>query len=222
WTPSASGSFPVTVIVTDNGAPPLNDTEAITITVSPPGNTAPVLAPIGNKTVNELALLSFTATATDADIPAQTLTFSLGAGAPAGATINGSTGAFSWTPGSAGSFPVTVIVADNGTPSLNDTETITIDVAGVNGPPVLAAIGNKTVNESSLLSFTATATDPDLDALTFTLDAGAPTGAAITAGGAFTWTPTEAQGPGTYPITIRVSDGSLDDSETIQVTVNEV
>ena len=42
---------------------------------------APVLAAIGNKTVNEGSLLTFTATATDADLPANTLTFSLDAGA---------------------------------------------------------------------------------------------------------------------------------------------
>ena len=39
------------------------------------GNTAPVLAPIGAKSVNELATLTFTISATDADLPAQTLTY---------------------------------------------------------------------------------------------------------------------------------------------------
>src|SRR6185503_19369587 len=122
-----------------------------------------------------------------------------------------------------GSFQVTVRVTDNGTPNLSDFETITIDVAPQDAAPVLDAIGDKTVNEGSLLSFTATATDADNDPLTFTLDAGAPAGAAITAAGAFTWTPTEAQGPGVYPITVRVTDnGSQTDFETIQVTVNEV
>jgi VCBS repeat-containing protein len=76
------------------------------------------------------------------------------------------------------------------------------------------------------LTFTATATDPDLPAntLTFTLS-GAPAGASITAGGNFSWTPTEAQGPGSYDITVRVTDNgspNLDDFETITVTVNEV
>jgi PKD repeat protein len=113
-------------------------------------------------------------------------------------------------------------VADNGTPVGTDSETIQVTVNEVSAAPVLAAIGNKTVNEGSLLSFTATATDADGDPLTFSLGAGAPAGAAITAGGAFTWTPTEAQGPGVYPITVNVSDGSSTDSETIQVTVNEV
>ena len=44
-----------------------------------PPNTAPVLAVIGNQTVNEGSALAFTATATDADFPANTLTFSLDA-----------------------------------------------------------------------------------------------------------------------------------------------
>jgi len=43
--------------------------------------------------------------------------------------------------------------------------------------------------------------------LTYTLDAGFPSGASINAtNGVFTWTPTEAQGPGSYPVTVRVSD----------------
>jgi uncharacterized protein (UPF0179 family) len=229
WTPSATGTFSVTVIVTDNGTPALNDTETITITVSSTPNTAPVLAPIGNKTVAEGSLLSFTATATDSDVPAQTLTFSLGAGAPAGAVITAG-GAFTWTPTEAqgpGVYPITVIVTDNGTGNLSDNELIQVTVTEVNVAPILAAIGNKTVAEGSLLSFTATATDADLPAntLTFSLGAGAPAGAAITAGGAFTWTPTEAQGPGSYPITVIVTDNgtpALNDTEAITVTVTEV
>ena len=86
--------------------------------------------------------------------------------------------------------------------------------------PVLGAIGAKSVNELAELAFNATATDGD--ALTFTLDAGAPTGASITSGGAFSWTPTEQQ-DGTHQVTVRVSDGNGgSDSETITVTVSEV
>ena len=45
-----------------------------------------------------------------------------------------------------------------------------------------------------------------------------PAGASITAGGAFTWTPTAAQvGPHTFDVC--VSDGDLSDCETITVTV---
>ena len=38
----------------------------------------------------------------------------------------------------------------------------------------------------------------------------------------FSWTPTEAQGPGSYPFDVVVSDGTLTDTETITVTVGEV
>ncbi len=88
-----------------------------------------------------------------------------------------------------------------------------------NRAPVLTPIGSKSVTQGSQLRFTATATDADGDPLTFSLAPGAPAGATITANGEFTWTPTAEQAPGPYSITVRVSDGSLADSETIAVTV---
>jgi len=81
------------VVVSDGVA---SDSETITITVSEV-NTAPVLGVIGNASVDEQVTLSFTATASDADLPAQSLTFSL-SGAPAGASIDPITGVFNWTP----------------------------------------------------------------------------------------------------------------------------
>ena len=96
-------------------------------------NVAPVLDPIGNKTVDEETLLSFTATATDTD----PLTFSL-VGAPAGASINSSTGVFTWTPTEAqgpGSYTFQVWVTDDGTPALSDYEEITVTVNEVMDPP---------------------------------------------------------------------------------------
>ena len=98
-----------------------------------------------------------------------------------------------------------VVVSDGSL--LTDFETINVTVTEVNVAPVLDAIGNKTVNELVALGFTATATDADVPAntLTFSLADGTagdvPTGASITAGGAFSWTPTEAQGPGCTPST---------------------
>ena len=230
WTPTEAqgpGTFPVTIRATDNGTAPLSGTAAITITVTE-ANVAPVLAVIGNKTGTVGVAITFTATATDADVPANTLTFSLEAGAPAGATIGAATGAFTWTPAANGTFPVTVRVTDNGTPALFDNEAISIVVsAAPNQAPVLGAIGNKTVAELATLAFTATATDPNSgDVLTFTLDSGSPAGATIGAStGAFSWTPLELQGPGSFPITVRVTDNgspNLNDFEAITVTVTEV
>jgi N-acetyl-anhydromuramyl-L-alanine amidase AmpD len=156
-----------------------------------------------------------------------TLTYTL-SNAPAGATIDGKTGQFTWTPsaGQLGIFPITVIVTDQY--GVTDSETIKVTVTSTgNNPPNLAAIGSKTVNEGSLLTFTASATDVDAgQTKTFSLDAGAPAGASIDPStGVFTWTPTEAQGPSTNTITVRVTDNgspALSDSETITVTVKEV
>ena len=92
-----------------------------------------------------------------------------------------------------------------------------------NQPPVLDPIGNKTINEGSLLQFTVTATDPNGDTLTYSAS-NLPTGATfnVTTTHVFTWTPTYSQS-GTYSnVCFQVSDGSLTDSECITITVNDI
>ncbi len=230
WTPTEAqgpGTYTFDVCVSDGL---LTDCETITVTVNEV-NVAPVLVAIGNKSVIELTLLTFTATATDSDLPANTLTFSLVNGSsghvPAGADIT-SAGVFTWTPTKSqgpDSYTFDVCVSDG---HLSDCETITVTVVEFNNAPVLGPIGNKSVNELVLLSFTANATDPDLppNTLTFSLANGTsgnvPAGASITSAGQFSWTPTEAQGPGLFTFNVCVSDGLLSDCETITVTVNEV
>ena len=190
------------------------------------GEHSPVLHEIADRTINEGMELSFTASATDPDLPDDVLTFSLAEGAPDGAAIDQASGVFTWTPMEAqgpGAYPITVRVTDSA--DLSDTESFTIQVNEVNLAPSLEAISDRTVDEETLVSFTAAATEPDLPAntLVFSLDEGAPDGAAIDpASGVFTWTPTEAQGSGTYSITARVTDGELEAAQTFSITVNEV
>ena len=228
WTPAAgtSGTFNVTVRVTDR----LNQTdfETIAIAVSGTGNAPPVLAAIGNKTVNEGSALTFTASASDAN-SGQTLTYSLDAGNPTGSSINASSGAFSWTPTEAqgpGTYPITVRVTDNGSPSENDFETITVTVNEVNAAPTLAAIANQTVNEGGTMNVTAVASDSDVpaNALTYSLGNNAPAGMTIGASsGAISWTTTEANGPSTNTVSVIVTDGGgLKATNSFTVTVNEV
>src|SRR5262245_49716558 len=233
WTPTEAqgpGTSPVTVRVTDSGTPSLSATRTFNVTVNEV-NSAPTLAAIANQTVNEGSLLTVTASGSDTDVPANTLTYSLEPGAPAGLTINASSGVVSWTPTEAqgpSTSSVTVRVTDSGSPSLSDTKTFTVTVNEVNNAPVLAVIANQTVNEGSVLTVTASATDADVPAntLTYSLDPGAPAGASINStSGLFSWTPSEAQGPGSYPITVRATDSgtpSLSDAKTFTVTVNEV
>src|SRR5262245_35945490 len=232
WTPTEAqgpSTSSVTVRVTDSGSPPLSDTKTFTVTVNEVNN-APVLGVIANQTVNEGSVLTVTASATDADVPANTLTYSLDPGAPAGANVNSTSGLLSWTPSEAqgpGSYPITVRVTDSGTPSLSDTKTFTVTVSEVNSAPVLGVIANQTVNEGSLLTVTVSATDNDAptNTLSFSL-VSPPAGASINASsGLFSWTPNKTQVPGSSTITVQVTDSgspTLSDTKRFTVTVNEV
>jgi len=227
WTPTeaqGAGDYRFTVRVTDDGAGNLSDEELISIHVNEV-NVAPVLADIGSKTVDEERLLTFTATATDHDLPANGLTFSL-LGSPTGAAIDAHSGVFTWTPTEAqgpADYSFRVRVTDNGAGTLFDEEMINVHVNEVNRAPELAPVGNRTVSEGERLSFTVSATDPDLPANTLMYSATSlPRGATFDASTrTFSWMPDEAQGPAVYALTFGVSDGLASDSETIQITVNE-
>ena len=208
----------------DDGSPPQEDFETIRITVAEI-NLPPSLGPIGDQVIDEGLLFTLPVSATDADVPSNTLTFTLDPGSPPGAQINPMTGVFTWTPTESqgpGTYPITVRVRDDGSPAGEDFETITFTVREVNQPPVLAAIGSQTIQEGSQLSFTAPATDPDdpPNSLSFSLDLGASASAQIDpVTGGFSWTPTA---PGMFDVTVRVTDNgtpSLDDFETVPINV---
>ena len=60
--------------------------------------------------------ISFNATATDPDIPVQTLSFNLGEDSPAGAAINATNGQFLWTPDAPGTNTIASGVTATGSP----------------------------------------------------------------------------------------------------------
>jgi len=228
--PAFSGidTFEYTMHATPGLMAEYSDTATVTINVTHT-NTAPDLYPIEDQTVTALTTLTFTAEATDPELPEQTLTFSL-VGAPEGATIDPVTGIFSWTPTAEQGNQVynfTVKVCDDGTPVLCDEKPVKVTVLAANIAPKLYPITDKTVDELVELTVAAEASDPDLpdQTLTFSL-VNAPDGAVIDAAtGLFTWTPTEAQGPGVFTITVKVCDDGepvLCDETTFNVTVNEV
>jgi hypothetical protein len=93
-------------------------------------NHTPVLASISNQAVASGTPVTFTAGATDADT-GETLTYSLDPGAPIGASINATTGAFAWTPTAAQAgqvYSITVRVTDNGSPPASDTQSFVVNV----------------------------------------------------------------------------------------------
>ncbi|HEU4437237.1 MAG TPA: Ig-like domain-containing protein, partial [candidate division Zixibacteria bacterium] len=221
WTPSffQAGSYNVTFVASDGA---LADSEVVAITVNNV-NRAPVLASIGSKNTNENQLLQFRVSAADPDLTVPSLS---AVGLPSGASfidsLNGA-GSFAWTPSfvQSGAYNVIFITSDG---SLADSETVIITVNNVNRSPVLAAIGAKSVSENQLLQFRLSANDPDLTIPSFAV-VGLPTGAvfvdSLTGAASFSWTPTFFQS-GNYSITFIASDGTLADSETVAITVNEV
>jgi hypothetical protein len=109
---------------------------------SAPSNTPPVLAAIGNQTVNVGQTVAFTASATDTDQPPQTLTFNLLTGS-GNATLNSNNGAFSWRPQITDANTTnlfTLKVADHGSPSLSATQSFTVTVNPLTQPG-LSSIG---------------------------------------------------------------------------------
>jgi len=173
-------------------------------------NQPPVLASLEDWNVDEGQAVGFTAAATDPD-PGQTLTFSL-FGAPPGAAIDPQTGVFSWltTEGDGpGEHVIAVRVTDDGTPARWDAQSIRITVREVNQPPAIDPIPVLSVDERAPLVFRVTARDADqpAQALRFRLTGAVPEGAVIDEStGEFSWTPTEAQGPSSSVITVRVTD----------------
>jgi hypothetical protein len=106
-----------------------------TLTVSS-ANTAPVLSVISDYTIDPGYTLAVTNVATDADSPAQTLTFSLPT-APTNAAIDSSTGVLSWRPLIAqanSTNPFSVVVTDSGSPMLSATQSFTVFVNPVTRP----------------------------------------------------------------------------------------
>lgn len=76
-----------------------------------------------------------------------------------------------------------------------------------NQAPNLAPIGSQWVLEATTINFSASATDPDGDDLTYSLDPGAPVGATLDpATGAFSWSAPAASAPTSYEFCIRVTD----------------
>jgi hypothetical protein len=186
-------------------------------------NIPPVVDPINDQAVDELVELAFTVTAHDLDEPAQTLTFCF-ITAPEGASINATTGEFTWTPTEAQgptTSSVEVCVYDGDMFGFGGG--FTIQVNEVNMDPTLDPIGNQSVAVGETLTFTSTASDGDLPAqtLTFSLD-GAPAGALIDpATGEFSWDTTGVV-PGNFTFDVCVSDGVSTVCETILVTITEV
>ena len=128
------------------------------------GNNAPVLTPIPDQMVTEMAMLSVPLMATDPNADTLTLTATKLPAFCALTDNGGGMGTINCNPGAgtAGTFTVTVTVTDNGAGNLTNQDVFDIVVIGMgNQPPVLAPIGPQTVMVGNTLNIPLSAMDPD-------------------------------------------------------------
>jgi hypothetical protein len=238
WTPLASRTVPVPFLTelflgvatysANNGPGQTTHAEYDNYGSFPP----PPPSPLTDWTINEGDTLTFNAPAYDLDVPFQLLTFKLGTDAPAGASIDPTTGLFEWTPSEAqgpGIYPITIIVTDNGTPPLSASNSFTVTVREVNTAPALGLLSDLVVNPGQNIAFTVPAVDSDLptNTLTFSLVAAPPGASLDSASGLFSWRPGMGQAASTNIITLRVTDFNpwalvdqrLSDTKSFAVTV---
>jgi hypothetical protein len=111
--------------------------------------TAPTIGVVADQTINPGQTLLITNTATASDVPPQTFTFGAGSALPTGATIDPSSGIFSWRPTVSQANttnPVQIEVTDSGEPTLGATNSFNVVV----NPLTPATVASITPNGSQL------------------------------------------------------------------------
>jgi hypothetical protein len=182
-------------------------------------DSVPHFTAVAAKTVAQNDSLSFAVLATDADA-GDVLTYSSSI-LPIGAAFDPVTKLFGWRPSfsiTPQTFNVWFYVVDP--VGGKDSIQVAITVTKSNRKPTFQTVlRDTTINEGATLTYTYKATDPDAGTtLTYSL-VGAPSGAAITSAGVFTFTP-PANPARMYSIVAVTSDGSLTDTTKATVTVN--
>ncbi len=175
------------------------------------GNIAPTFGHnLTNQEVNESSTLVYDVNCSDAngdDITYYDNTTEF--------NIDIDTGIFSWTPANddTGINDVTITCSDNIT---NTTGVLRITVYDINNPPVLGSIGSLIAVEGTLFVYDVNATDADNDTLAYSSNSSLFTLNSST--GVFSFTPTLSQ-VGNYSVNFSVSDGNLNDSETVSFRI---
>jgi len=202
-------------------------------------NSAPVITPIDNITLEEGANQAVSVLSSDSDGDAIELEAVItadvgGAPAPSGFFVfvdNGDgTGVLQLSPasGEAGAYTATVAAGDG---ELTTTESFAVIVTavGANAPPVLEAIANTNVTEGESLEIAVAASDADGDAITLSAEVTGESGTAAFATfidngdgtGTLSLSPMAGDG-GEYEAVITATDGEDSSTETFTVSVQAV
>lgn len=175
---------------------PINITPGFTAdagwTIRPNNNSAPVIPAIPNQNINEGGSISLNVNATDAQTPANQLTYNLLV-APAGAAIS-STGVVTWTSSAPGTQTFTVEVSDG---ELATTGSFSVIVAEV-APTVSAISGQITTEGTAFTPVQVVASHPTVG-VTYAVEDGP---GSVNSSGLWTYTPADDENS---TVTIRVT-----------------
>ena len=217
------------------------DAETFTITVTDV-NDAPVFTAAGPFTIAENTTAIGSVVATDEDVPANTLVYTI---MPMPMTdwnlisIDSNTGALSFdvapdyeTPGSWMGTNTYLVYVDVFDGTVGTTQFVVVTVMDASESPVITSNATATVNENQTAAIDVDATDPEMGALTYSITGGAdqalfaidPSTGVVTFNTAPNFeVPTDADGHNDYEIVVSVSDGvSAPTTQNITITVADV
>jgi hypothetical protein len=205
-TPTANGSFNVSVTVKDSSTPQQTATGSFTLVIG--AALTVTTASLSNGIVG--AAYSAALAATGGTSP---YTFTA-TGLPAGLSVNGQS--ITGTPTSAGSSNVTVTVTDSSSPALTATASLTLLVSAPSLTITTASLPAGSVGAAYSATVAVTGGTP-----TYTWSAtGLPGGLSINNSGTISGTPTSS---GTFSVTATVKDSStpqLNTSQSFSLTIN--
>ena len=192
-TPTQSGSFPITVTVTDSsGCTGTSPTYTLVIGCQTITVTNPATA---TGTANSAFSQTFTAANTVGAV-----TFTTASALPAGIAL-AANGTLSGTPTQTGSFPITVQATDaNGCSGTGATYNLIINCQTITVTNPATTSG--TVNAAFSQTFTRS---NSIGAVTFTTASTLPAGLTLAASGTLSGTPTQT---GAFPIVVKVTDAN--------------
>ena len=216
----------VIVVARDAGVPAMVANEPFQVTVVST-NRAPLIAQVGPQTLESSGVLLVDVDATDSDVPAQNLVYSLGS-APVGAQIMVATGVITWTPTpeQAGvNHLFTVTVRDNASPELVSQMSFSVTVLGAaDRPPVFNRVPVVLWVKGRTYTLSVSASDPDGDSIALGANTSTAAGAVFAdlggGAGSLTWDPTAAP-EGVYQIPVSATANEKTANAVVRIRVQK-
>jgi len=192
WVPHASGSFNLTVSVSD-GLATAQQNFTLAVPNRPPRitSTPPLNASTGDRYVYEVAA---------ADDNLDPLSYNISAGGD-GISVDTTGSVLDFTPTRTGNVSVTVRVSDG---TFRTYQNFTIRVLQGNRPPGFRSAPVTTAYVKWLYVYNASASDPESDQITYSIENGPPGMTVDASSGKVTWTP---ESTGNFSCVLKADDG---------------